>query len=116
MMADEGEVSTVVSLLADEYARTILRASREDPQSVEALAEACGADPSTVYRRVERLSDAGLLTEEQRLDPGGHHYKVYAASLREARVSLDEDGFSVDVERAEEEPADRFTRLYEGFK
>ncbi len=114
-MADEGEVSTVVTLLADEYARTVLRETVAEPRPVDALAEACDADPSTVYRRVERLTDAGLLEAEQRLDPGGHHYKVYAASLQEARVSLDEEGFSIDVE-TQEEPADRFTRLYEGFK
>ncbi|WP_313692531.1 winged helix-turn-helix domain-containing protein [Halorarum halobium] len=116
-MADDGDVTGVVDLLGDDYARTILTQTRREPKSVDALSDACEADPSTVYRRVQRLQAADLLEDHQRLDPDGHHYKVYAASVREVRVRLDEDGFEVDVERdPEENAADRFTRLYEGFK
>ncbi|MFP8951621.1 ArsR/SmtB family transcription factor [Natrialbaceae archaeon A-arb3/5] len=115
-MSDDGEAD-VVDVLSDEYMRTILEQTREEPQSVDALSDACGADPSTIYRRVERLQEADLLEDQQQLDPGGHHYKVYSARLREVRIRLEEDGFEVDVERGPlESAADRFTRLYEGFK
>ncbi|MCU4926363.1 winged helix-turn-helix domain-containing protein [Halobacteria archaeon AArc-dxtr1] len=115
-MSDDAEAD-VVDLLSDEYMRTILEQSREEPQSVDALSDACGADPSTIYRRVTQLQEAGLLEDHQQLDPGGHHYKVYRARLREVRIRLDEEGFEVDVDRSPtESAADRFTRLYEGFK
>lgn len=106
-------------LIGDDYVRIILAETRESPKSVEALSEACDADPSTIYRRVERLQDAGLLTDQQRLDPGGHHYKEYDATLSAIHVHVDPEGYRVDVDRAdehEEEPADRFTELYERFK
>ncbi len=115
-MGDDGEAD-VVEVLGDEYARTILEQTREEPKSVDALSDACGADPSTIYRRVERLQERDLLVDQQKLDPGGHHYKVYSARLREVRIQLNEDGLRVDVDRGpEESAADRFTRLYEGFK
>jgi predicted transcriptional regulator len=114
-MAEDGRVTDVVDLISDDYARTILLATRDEPQSVDALSEACDADPSTVYRRVERLEAADLLEKEQELDPDGHHYSTYRANLDAVHISLDEEGFTVDVERRES-PADRFTRLYEGFK
>ncbi|GAB7012241.1 MULTISPECIES: helix-turn-helix domain-containing protein [Halolamina] len=114
-MSDGGE--DVVDLLGDDYVRTILAETREEPKSVEALSDACDADPSTIYRRVERLEAAGLLTDEQRLDPGGHHYKEYDAVLEAVHVHVRAEGYEIDVDYVEEEePADRFTRLYEEFK
>ena len=107
---------TVVEVLGDDYSRRILTLTREEPRSVEVLSEACDADPSTIYRRVQRLQDAGLLEEGQHLDPGGHHYKVYVTPLREVRLRLEDGGFEVEIRREEETAADRFTRLYEGFK
>lgn len=116
-MGEEGDDAAVVDFISDDYTRTILAQTREEPKSVEALSDACGADPSTIYRRVQRLQEADLLEDRQQLDPGGHHYKVYAARLREIRIRLEEDGFDIEVTREEEESAaDRFTRLYEGFK
>lgn len=113
-MADGGEAD-VVDVLADDYVKTILAQTREEPKSVRALSEACGADPSTIYRRVERLREADLLEDHQQLDPDGHHYKVYSARLREVRIRLAENGYDVEIDRRES-AADRFTRLYEGFK
>lgn len=114
-MSDGGE--DVVDLIGDDYVRTILAETREEPKSVEALSDACDADPSTIYRRVERLEAAGLLTDQQRLDPSGHHYKEYDATLEAVHVLVRPDGYHVEIDYAEEEePADRFTRLYEGFK
>ncbi|THE63900.1 ArsR family transcriptional regulator [Salinadaptatus halalkaliphilus] len=115
-MSDDAEAD-VVDVLSDDYMWTILERTREEPQSVDALSDACEADPSTIYRRIERLQAADLLEAQQKLDPGGHHYKVYSARLQEVRIRLDDDGFDVDVDRTPtESAADRFTRLYEGFK
>ena len=110
----DADAETMFDLLDDEYARTILVATYREPMSAEALAEVCDASPSTIYRRVERLRDHQLLDAEQRLDPDGHHYEEYAACLQRVTVELTEDGIELDVDR-EEDPADRFTRLYEGF-
>jgi Fe2+ or Zn2+ uptake regulation protein len=114
-MDDDGEVKDIVDLLSDDYNWRILEHTREEAKPVDALSEICNADPSTIYRRIERLQDADLVEDQQELDPEGHHYKVYAATLDHVTITLDENGFVVDVERAES-PADRFTRLYEGFK
>ncbi len=113
----DGADDAVVDLLSDEYNKQILRYTRAEPRSVSTLSELCDADPSTIYRRIDDLEGHGLLEGQNRLDPGGHHYTVYSASIREIHIRLEEDGFAVEVDRiAEESPADRFTRLYEGFK
>jgi DNA-binding transcriptional ArsR family regulator len=110
-----GSPKEVVDLVSDDYAWQILAETREDDRSAETLSETCDADPSTIYRRIERLEEAELLEAEQQLDPGGHHYKTYRANLDAIHVHLDEEGFTVEIDRREP-PADRFTRLYEGFK
>jgi len=113
---DVGESpKAVVDLVSDDYAWQILAETREEDRSAETLSETCNADPSTIYRRIERLEEEDLLEAEQQIDPGGHHYKTYRANLDAIHVHLDDDGFTVDVDRREP-PADRFTRLYEGFK
>lgn len=112
---DGESADRIADLLGDDYARAILVHTREEAKSVDALSDACDADPSTIYRRVERLQEADLLTDEQRLDPGGHHYKVYVSSVREVRVRIDPGGVEIEIDRAER-PSDRFTDLFEGFK
>ncbi len=113
------DVEEIVSLLDDQYARDILEAARDEPLSAEALMEACEASSSTIYRRIEWLQDSELLDDEQRLDPKGHHYKVYTTRMQGLTVELRDDGFSCEVDRGDDEAEDapdRFTRLYEGFK
>lgn len=115
-MVDGG--TDVVTLLSDEYNQRILRYTREEPRSVATISDLCDADPSTIYRRIDSLEEYGLITGQHQLDPDGHHHTVYSAQLREVRIRLEEEGFDVEIERLveEESPADRFTRLYEGFK
>ena len=114
-MGDDGSVRDIVALISDDYAWAILEATREEAKSADVLSEVCDADPSTVYRRIERLEEADLLVAQQQLNPDGNHYKTYRARLAAVRLTLGEEGFDVDVERTES-PADKFTRLYEGFK
>lgn len=111
-------IEAMASLLDDEYAREILTAARDEPLSAEALSETCDASPSTIYRRIERLQAENLLDDELRLDPDGHHYKVYSTQVRRLTFELGDEGFVCEVTHrdADEDAADRFTRLYEGFK
>ncbi|MFB6242862.1 MAG: ArsR/SmtB family transcription factor [Halobaculum sp.] len=114
-MSEDGDGKSVVDLLSDDYAWQILETTSEEAKSVKAISDACGADRSTIYRRLERLEEADFVDDQQELDPDGHHYKSYAANLEAVTVRLEEEGFDVEVVRPEQ-PADRFTRLYEGFK
>jgi DNA-binding Lrp family transcriptional regulator len=115
-MGSEGDDKEIVDLLSDDYVWAILEETRDGAESVKAISDTCGADRSTIYRRVEQLQEADLLEGQQELDPDGHHYESYRANLEAVIVRLEEEtGFEVEVDRRED-PADRFTRLYEGFK
>jgi DNA-binding transcriptional ArsR family regulator len=124
---EEPDLSTVVALLDDDCARTVLTATSTEPMSATEVAERCGASVSTVYRRAERLREAGLVTERDRLRSDGHHDTVYVATLDRLAVRLDEGRLEFDLETTPadatgatdddgEDPADRLTRLWEDLR
>lgn len=108
---DEDEV---LSLLDDEYARTILVELTKEPMSVSELCTTCEISDPTAYRRLNRLQEVDLVTEQQELDPDGHHYKCYVATVEDVTVTFADGGCEVTVTRSSSDPADRFTDLFEG--
>lgn len=100
----------VFALLDDECARAVLRATSQQAMSAPELVEACEASRATVYRRIDDLTDLGLLIESTEYDRGGNHRGVYAASLRRLSVELSDGEFTFSVE---EDPADRITDFWE---
>lgn len=111
-MTDD-EDAEVLSLLDDEYARAILIEASEEPMSVDRLTDRCDASPPTIYRRIERLEQREFVESYQELDPEGHHYKTYQTRLERVLVEIDDGEMDLEVSRREEDPADRFTRLFE---
>jgi len=115
-MSEDGDgeaLSDVLSLLDDDHARTILVETTVEPMSAQELAERCDVADSTIYRRIDRLREYDLLVETQQIDREGNHYKQYRARLDHVTIDLDSDGFSIELARVDEEPVDRFRRLYE---
>jgi predicted transcriptional regulator len=108
---DEDEV---LSLLDDEYARTILVELTKEPMSVSELCTTCEISDPTAYRRLNRLQEVDLVTEQQELDPDGHHYKCYVATVEDVTVTFADGSCEVTVTRSSSDPADRFTDLFEG--
>ncbi|WP_089810744.1 winged helix-turn-helix domain-containing protein [Halogeometricum rufum] len=90
-------LSTLVELLGDEYVRECLAAIRSEPKAARTIAEERDISRSTVYRRLERLQDAGLVRTEMTYDERGHHRRVFDAVVEGVELELDGDGFSVRV-------------------
>ena len=85
-------------------------------QIQEALGDRLDASLSTVYRRLERLDDAGLVVEGTRPRADGHHDTVYSADLDEFTVSLADDGMEFELRRRREDVAGRLARRWEDLK
>jgi hypothetical protein len=108
----EPESETVLDLLGDEYARTILRATDGSVRSAAELHEHYELSRPTISRRVNRLMDQQLLTEHTRIDTeGGHHFHVYEAAFDRLVVQLADGEFDVQLE-LRGDAADRFTRMW----
>jgi predicted transcriptional regulator len=48
---------------------------------------------ATAYRRLERLTSAGLVASRTTVESGGHHRQQFRLVLDELAIVIDEDGF-----------------------
>ncbi|WP_136688174.1 ArsR/SmtB family transcription factor [Halorhabdus amylolytica] len=115
-MSEDRDEAEILALLDDEYAREILTATSAQPMSADQLTERCDASDSTIYRRVDRLKEHDLIEEQTQFDPDGHHYSVYVSRLESVNVTFEDDECQIELQRrppAEEDPADRFTRMWQ---
>lgn len=106
---DEG---ALFGALEDETTRKILAYTAEEACSAKALDERINVTQTTIYRRLEQLSDDGLVEETVELDESGNHYKTYQSTISHVEVDIEPDGISASVEWREE-ISERFTRIWE---
>jgi DNA-binding transcriptional ArsR family regulator len=112
---DDPELQTVLSALDDPDCRRIVR-QLDEPMSANEISEACDIPSSTTYRKLERLTDASILSEQTAIRTDGHHTSEYALAFDEVRVFLDEHRqFDVSISRparsAEEQLAGLWTEV-----
>jgi len=85
-------IQSVLDALDDADCRAILDATSEDALSANEVSEACELPLSTTYRKLELLTDAGLLEERTRLCTTGKHSSEYVRTVEDVVVSLGTSG------------------------
>jgi len=63
-------------------------------------AASAATSPSRIYRRIDRLTEAGLLDERAERDPAGHHRRVYECRLEEDSVAFDDAELRLELVRS----------------
>lgn len=87
----------VLSALGDPDCRRLLSTCEETPRTAQECAEGCDLPLSTVYRKLELLTDAGLLEEGRRIRSRNNHPTEFSTSFDTLAVSLRAgDELSVD--------------------
>ncbi|MFB6106260.1 MAG: ArsR/SmtB family transcription factor [Halobacteriaceae archaeon] len=99
-MTDEPTYEDVLDTLGSEVNRHILALASEAPRSAEDLAGYCDVSQPTIYRRLDTLSDLGLVEATVALDDDGNHYKRFRTTLEETHVAVEDGQFRVDLELA----------------
>ncbi|MEF8937207.1 MAG: helix-turn-helix domain-containing protein, partial [Halovenus sp.] len=72
--AAEVDVATLLGALEDDDCRAILEATSEQALSTSELCEQCDLSTSSAYRKVDELTEVGLLEESVRLRPAKAHF------------------------------------------
>ena len=107
-------LQAVLDALDDADCRAILRETIE-PMTATQLSDACDIPTSTLYRKLELLSTAGLVRERDSINPGGGRTTRYERDFDDVTISMDDDEFSVAVERpprrADERLADIWSKM-----
>lgn len=101
---DDATDADVLAVLTDADCRAILEAlgTGTDRLTAGELSETCDVPLSTTYRKLERLTDAGLLGERLRIRRSGRHVTEYERRVDDVRIAIDaETGLDVRLSRPE---------------
>ena len=88
---DGTELEEVMELLSDEYTRRILMALAPGPRPARELMDVCDMSRSTVYRRLNRLQEHGVVASDLAFHREGHHRKVFELRLERFQVEMTDD-------------------------
>lgn len=107
------DAAEILDVLADEDARTIIRTLTE-PMTAKEIQERCDIPESTLYRKLDRLSETGLLHQQTRIRRDGRHTSEYEPAFDEVTVVRDEEtgGFAIRVKRPRKRADERLAELW----
>jgi hypothetical protein len=92
-----GDSEAVCAALADADARRVIDAL-ETPLAAREVERRCDLPRTTVYRRLDRFSDARLVAMDIEFGEGGHHATRYVCDASDVVVSPDgSDRFAADA-------------------
>jgi predicted transcriptional regulator len=106
-LTDAERVQSVMDVLTDADCRALLAATTDEALTARELSEAVDLPLSTAYRKIDCLTEAGLLAEQTRLAASGSHPSEYHRTVDDVVVSVGaEDGAALTVTRGSraEEP------------
>jgi DNA-binding transcriptional ArsR family regulator len=108
----ESDPEAVFGALEDEDCRAIIRTLSE-PMTAEEISEATDIPKSTTYRKLELLTEAGLLAEGVEIRSDGQHASQYAVAFDEVHVSLSPDReFEIELSQEPETTEERLASLW----
>ena len=106
-------LQSVLDALDDRDCREIIR-TLEEPMTAREIATRRELPRSTTYRKLDLLTEAGLVVEETTLEPGEGHVSQFRLAVEEVTVTFGEDReFDVDVVERERDPEDRLADLWQ---
>lgn len=80
----------------DADCRAIIEATSEQARAASELCELCDLSSSTAYRKVDELTEAGLLTESIRVSQSGSHTSEYSLAVSDLKIDL-QDGLELTM-------------------
>lgn len=94
-VSEAGRVETVLGALEDGDCRAILEVTSEDSLTAGEVSDSLDLPLSTAYRKLDTLTEAGLLDEEIRLSRSGKHTSEYVRAVEDVEISMDPDGIEL---------------------
>lgn len=89
----------LLALLGDEYACEIMRALDDGPMPARDLVEQCAMSRPTVYRRLERLTEAGVVDSELCLQADGHRRREFRLVCDAFEFQVSADGIDGSLQQ-----------------
>lgn len=110
--ANAPNLQSVLDALDDPDCRAIVR-QLDEPMTASELSDATDVPLSTVYRKLDLLSEASLVAELTEVRSDGHHTTRYGVAFEEVSFELGDDrDLSVAIERPPESTEERLADMW----
>lgn len=94
---DEDRKQVILEILADKYCKQILQNTLEKPKSAMEISSEKKIPISTVYRRLQTLYDAKLLSISGSISQDGKKYFLYKSKVKSISVTCNLEVTSVEL-------------------
>lgn len=102
---ESADSEAVLAALEDPDCRALLEATTDEALTAGELTERCDVARSTTYRKLEQLTEAGLLEEQIRISSSGKHASEFRRTFDDVTISLcDSEGVTVGLSKAAPTP------------
>lgn len=99
--SERADLPDILDVLHDADVRAILEVTNDEPKSAMELSDCCELPSSTAYRKIDRLTELGLLKEQLDVKTTGHHVCKYESRLNSVHISLRNGFFDCQVNRTD---------------
>lgn len=112
-LTDESDIEHLLGTLEDPDCRAIIEATSTEALSASELSESCDLPLSTTYRKVDQLTEVGVLEEQVRLSRSGQHTSEYVLQIDHIELSVD-PGSGIQLSISKEKPLQSDSSLAAG--
>jgi DNA-binding transcriptional ArsR family regulator len=112
-LTEEADIEALLGTLEDPDCRAIIEATTGEALSASELSERCDLPLSTTYRKVDKLTDVGVLEEHIRLSRSGQHTSEYTLQIDSLELSVDPDS-GIVLQISEQQPLQSDSSLVAG--
>ncbi|MXR51957.1 helix-turn-helix domain-containing protein [Halovenus sp. WSH3] len=88
-LTEEAEIESLLGTLEDSDCRAIIEATTSEALSASELSDRCDLPLSTTYRKLDQLTEVGVLDERVRLSRSGQHTSEYTLQIESIQLSVD---------------------------
>jgi DNA-binding transcriptional ArsR family regulator len=112
MTADTDLIETVCEALADPECREIL-SELDEYRSAREVVDRCGVAKTSAYRKLDQLTDAGLVDERIEPGPDGHHVTEYQRDFSGVLVTHETgEEYSLQVIKGNDSPDEQLASFW----
>jgi DNA-binding transcriptional ArsR family regulator len=108
---EAADATPICETLGDADCRTIA-ARLDEPLTASEVSEQCDVPLSTTYRKLDRLTEVGLVAEGTRIDDG-HHASVYRPAFDAVTIERAEEGLTAEIDAVAWRQEERLATLWE---
>ena len=95
---DDEKKQVILEILADKYCKLILHSTLEKPKSAMEISNEKKIPISTVYRRLQTLFDAKLLSISGSINQDGKKYFLYKSRVKSISLKCDLEVTTIELE------------------